>query len=207
MKKEHLRSKWSILLVDDDRLILATLGKGLQRAGYDILEAASGAEALAIINKNKPDLAILDVRMPQMSGIELAKKLRDDTNIPFMFLSAYSEIEIAKQAAEYGAVGYLVKPIDTSEIIPAIESALARGAEIRNLRRNELDLTTALTASREVSIAVGLLIERNRMTRETAFESIRANARNRQRKINDVATELIDAVETLNLFQPELPHI
>lgn len=195
MKKEHPGSKWCILLVDDDRLILATLGKGLQQAGYEVLEATSGAQALAIIDDNKPDLAILDVRMPNMSGIELAKNLRDNTNTPFMFLSAYSDIKIAKQAAEYGAVGYLIKPVDTSEILPAIESALARGAEIRNLRRNEIDLTTALTASREVSIAIGLLIERYSMNRETAFESIRTHARTHQRKINDVATELINAVE------------
>jgi response regulator NasT len=207
MKKEHQDSKWCILLVDDDRLILATLGKGLQQAGYDILEATSGAEALAVIDDNKPDLAILDVRMPNMSGIELAKNLRDNTNIPFMFFSAYSDIEIAKQAAEYGAVGYLVKPIDTTDIIPAIESALARGAEIRNLRRNEIDLNTALTASREVSIAIGLLIERYNMTRETAFDAMRTHARTRQRKLSDVATELINAVETLNLFRPGLPPI
>ncbi len=204
MEKERVKNKKRcILIVDDDRLILATLSMGLQQAGYEILQAASGEEALQIVAENTPDLAVLDVRMPNMSGIELAKYLRENTTIPFMFFSAYSSIDIAKQAADYGAVGYLVKPIDTTQIIPAIESGLARAAEIKGLRRTEADLTAALAAGREVSIATGVLIERYHMSRDTAFETLRIYARTHQRKLNDVATELIKAAEVLNLFQPE----
>jgi len=200
---ERYKSKRRILIVDDDRLILATLSKGLQQAGYEISQAASGEEALRIAHEQNPDLAVLDVRMPVMSGIVLAKHLRDKTTVPFMFFSAYSDIEMARQAAEYGAVGYLVKPIDTPQIIPAIEAGLARAAEIKGLRRSEADLTAALAAGRETSIAIGLLMERYHVNRERAFETLRTHARTQRRKINDVAADLINAEETLNLLQPE----
>ena len=205
MKKERSEKRRRILLVDDDRVILSTLGQGLQQAGYDMVQAVSGAEALKLIETEKPDLAVLDVRMPNMSGIELAKHLSEHTTVPFMFLSAYSNLDVAKQAAEYGAIGYLVKPIDTTQLIPALEAALARSDEIKTLRRKESDLTIALAAGREVSIAVGVLIERYKLTREKAFETLRLYARTHQRKLSEVALELIDAAETLNVFQPDQP--
>ena len=205
MKKERNEIRRRIMLVDDDRVILSTLSKGLEQAGYDISQAVSGAEALKIIDIDKPDLAVLDVRMPHMSGIDLARHLRDNTSVPFMFLSAYSSLEGVKQAAESGAVGYLVKPIDTTQMIPALEAALARAAEIKSLRRSEVDLATALAAGREVSIAVGVLIERYKLTRESAFETLRMYARTNQRKLNDVALELIQAAEVLNVFQTNMP--
>lgn len=204
MKKEQSVRR-RILLVDDDRVILATLSQGLQQAGYDILQAISAAEALKVIETHQPDLAVLDVRMPNMSGIELARHLSDHTPIPFMFLSACSNVELARQAAQYGAVGFLVKPIDTTQIIPALEAALARADEIKTLRRNEADLANALAAGREVSIAVGVLIERHKMSRESAFENLRLYARTHQRKLSEVALELIEAAEVLNVIQAGTP--
>lgn len=196
-------TKRRILIVDDDRLILATLSKGLQQAGYEVLQAASGEEALQIAVESPPDLAVLDVRMPNMSGIELARHLRDETTVPFMFFSAYGDLDIARQAADHGAVGYLVKPIDTRQIVPSIEAGLARAAEIRKLRRAESDLIAALAAGRETSIATGVMMERYHLSRVRAFEILRDHARRQRRKINDVAAELIRAEEILNLAEPE----
>lgn len=191
--------KRRILIVDDDRLILATLSKGLQQAGYDVRQAASAAEAVRIAMEDPPDLAVLDVRMPNMSGIELAKLFRDEAKVPFMFFSAYGDVDIVRQAAEYGAVGYLVKPVDTPQIIPSIEAGLARAEDIRKLRRTESELSAALAAGRETSIAVGVLMERFHLDRVKAYETLRDHARSHRRKINEVAAALIDAEETLNL--------
>lgn len=205
MTKEVKKSKSdNLLLVDDDRLILATLSQGLQKAGYQVRQAASGEAALESIEGHPPDLAILDVRMPDMSGIELAKHLREKTTVPFMFFSAYSTPEIAHQAAQYGAVGFLVKPLDAAHIVPSIEAALARAAEIRALRQTEADLNAALTAGRDTSIALGVIMERFHLSRETAFDVLRNFSRTRRRKIHDVAVELLTAEETLNLLQSEL---
>lgn len=191
--------KRRILIVDDDRLILATLSKGLQQAGYEVRQAASAAEAVRIAMDDPPDLAVLDVRMPNMSGIDLARLFRDETTVPFMFFSAYGDVDIVRRAAEYGAVGYLVKPVDTTQIIPSIEAGLARAEEIRKLRRTEVELSAALAAGRETSIAVGLLMERYRLDRVKAFETLRDYARSHRRKINEIAADLINAEEALNL--------
>lgn len=203
VNKQQESTKRRILIVDDDRLILATLSKGLQQAGYEVLQAAAGEEALRIAFEHTPDLAMLDIRMPNMSGIELALRLRDETPIPFMFLSAYGDADIARQAADYGAVGYLVKPVDTPQIIPSIEAGLARAEEIRKLRRSEMDLTAALAASRETSIAIGVIMERYHLSREQAFETLRNCARMHRRKINDVAADLVKSEEMLNMVRPE----
>ncbi len=188
-----------ILLVDDDRLILATLSQGLRAAGYDVIEAAGGWEALDILKQGGVDLAVLDVRMPEMSGLELARWLRENTSVPFMFLSAYGEDEVVSQAVAEGALCYLVKPVDPTQLVPTIEAAVSRGQEIRQLRETEQQLNTALASSRKTSVAIGLLMERCRLDEREAFERLRAYARRHRRKVADVADELVRAVELLNL--------
>ena len=96
MKTQNKTARRLILIVDDDRLILATMSKGLHQAGYEVLQAASGEEAYRIALESKPDLAVLDVRMPNMTGIQLARLLREQTQVPFIFLSAYGDMDIAR---------------------------------------------------------------------------------------------------------------
>ena len=191
-----------ILLVDDDVLILGLLGKFLQLAGYEVRIATGGAMALEMLGDSgrEPDLALLDVSMPGMSGLELAQSLQADFGVPFMFLSASDDQAIVRQAADCGAVGYLVKPFDTAHIAPAIQAALARADEIRTLRSNEERLTLALQQGREVGIAIGVLMERYKTDRERAYRVLRDYARSHQRKLNDVAAEMLAAAESLNTF-------
>ena len=187
-----------ILVVDDDRLVLAALSEGLRAAGYRVTSAASGEVALGVAGREAPDLALLDVRMPGMSGIELGRKLREQGGIPFLFLSAYGDQEIVKQATDEGALGYLVKPLDVQQIVPSIEAALARGSDIKKLRESEAQLNTALTGSRDISMAVGLLMVRDRLDREQAFDLLRSHARSQRRAVSEVAKELLDSAENLN---------
>ncbi|MFC7515621.1 ANTAR domain-containing response regulator [Herbaspirillum sp. GCM10030257] len=190
-----------LLIVDDDALILAFVASVLTHAGYHVTQADSGETALSLALENPPDLALLDITMPGMSGIELARRLQEETTTPVMFLSAHGEIDIVKDATAHGAVGYLVKPVEATQIVPAVEAALARAEDIKRLRRTEANLTTALAAGRETSMAVGLLMTRFQTDRETAFEVLRDFARSRRRKINEVADELLKAEETLNAFR------
>jgi response regulator NasT len=190
-----------LLVVDDDPLILTFVSSVLRHAGYDVVQAASGEEALPLALENPPDLALLDVTMPGMSGIELAQRLQQDGAIPSMFLSAHGQMDIVKEATSYGAVGYLVKPVEAVQIVPAVEAALARADDIRRLQRSEINLTAALAAGRETSMAVGLLMARYQTDRDTAFEVLRDHARSHRRKINEVANELLKAEETLNAFR------
>jgi response regulator NasT len=189
-----------ILLVDDDPLLLDYLNTVLGHAGYDTVAAESAAEALQRVAEREADiaLALLDISMPGMSGLDLARRLKDHTSVAFMFLSSVDDAETARQAASHGAVGFVVKPVDAARLIPAFESALARADEIRQLRRTEANLNAALAAGRETSLAVGLLMARFQTDRNTAFEVLRDHARSSRRKINEVAEQLVSAEELLN---------
>ena len=190
--------KRRILIVDDDPLLLQFLNEVIGHAGYATTTASSGEEALQRIAEQEPDMALLDITMPGMSGLELARHLKTHTSVPFMFLSAIGDSESTKQAAAYGAVGYLLKPVDAAHLMPAFEAGLARADDIRQLRRTEHNLNAALAAGRETSLAVGLLMGRFQTDRNTAFEVLRDHARSSRRKINEVADQLLAAEETLN---------
>lgn len=187
-----------ILIVDDDPLLLDFLGEVLGHAGYDIAKASSAEQALQAIAQREPDLALLDIHMPGMNGLELAKQLHATSSVPFMFLSGRGDADAGKQAASYGAVGFLVKPVDEKHLMPAFAAGLARADEIRQLRRTELNLNAALAAGRETSLAVGLLMCKFQTDRNTAFEVLRDHARSNRRKVNEVADQLLAAEETLN---------
>ncbi len=188
-----------LLLLDDDRLVLATLGEGLRQAGYHVTTASSVEEAEEVLANGEIDLAILDVRMPGLSGIDLAWRMHEaNSEVPFVFLTAYSDDELVEQASEAGAMGYVVKPADPDRLVPAIEAAFARAGEVRKLRETGRQLQTALDADRDVSLALGIIMERRRLGRQEAFEVLRSQARMERRKLIDLAREVVLAVEKIN---------
>lgn len=189
-----------ILLVDDDRLVLSTLSRGLTGAGYSVSTAESADDAEAFLaGGERPDLAILDVNMPGRNGLELAERLRAFDHIPFMLLTAYSDKNIVDQATACGALGYLVKPVDTPQLLPAIKAAMARAEDIQGLRVLERQLQNALNGEREVSIAIGITMVQYRLDRKAAFELLRKTARSQNRKLGELAADVIKASEILNL--------
>lgn len=199
-------SKHYILLVDDDRLVLAMLAQGLTSAGYVVgtAESVDDAEAL-LANGKRPDLIVLDVMMPGQNGLVLAERLRSFDYVPFILLSAYSDREIVEQATSLGALGYLVKPVDIPQLIPAIEAALTRAQELQSLRTTKNQLQNALDSERAISIAIGITMMQYRLGRNAAFELLRKSARNQNRKLAGLAEEIITANETLMLNMPKKP--
>jgi response regulator NasT len=191
-------NKPQILLVDDDRLVLATISKGLKKAGYSVVEAAGAREAVKLCEDEAFDLAILDIRMPEMTGTELARELHDRFDLPFLVFSAYGDYDLVEGAIDQGALGYLVKPLDVSQIIPSIEAALTRWRDIRKLRDSAHHLNTALQSGRDTSTAVGILMERYRLSNDEAFEMLRSKARSLRRKVSELAAEVIQAAEQVN---------
>jgi two-component system, response regulator PdtaR len=117
--------KGTILVVDDDRLVLATLANGLSQAGYDVIDADNCDDAILLAREHRPDLALLDIRMEGMSGFDVAAYLRESLQTPFMFLSAFADDDTVAQVKALGAVAYLVKPLDIAQIVPTVEAALA----------------------------------------------------------------------------------
>lgn len=188
-----------ILIVDDDRVILHILAEGLRELGYEVATAVGGADALGLARESPFDLVVLDVRMPGMSGVEVARELRRENLASFVFLSAFGDETVVRDAAEAGALGYLVKPVDIPQLVPFIEAAIARGQEIDLLRGTAEQLEQALKVEQKTRTAVGIIMERKGLDRQEAFDLLRAKARSQRRKIGEVADELITAVEGMNL--------
>jgi len=190
--------KGKILVVDDDRLVLATLAHGLAAAGYEIIDADNGDDAILLARAHKPDLALLDIRMEGKSGFDVAAYLREYCQMPFMFLSAFSDDETVAQVKALGAVAYLVKPLDIGQIVPAVEAAFAqlskRQVEAANTGRVQADDALAQT----VAMAVGVLMHRYSLPRAAALERLQRLASSESRPLHVQAERLLDAVELLS---------
>ena len=189
----------SILIVDDDRLILAGLADGLEERGYVVHKATTGEEAMALADTARPDLVLMDICLPGISGIEAARRIQEKANVPVIFLSATDSEEVVRMAIALGSISYLVKPITITQLVPAIENALARSRDISKLRSSEEHLSTALTQSRDISVAIGMLMERYNTTAEEAFEMLRAQARKTRLKTSDIAKDVIAGTLQLEL--------
>lgn len=189
-----------LMLVDDDRLILATLAGGLRRAGYQVSTAESVDDAEALLAGGlRPDLAVVDVSMPGRSGVELAERLQGLDRIPFLMLSAYSDAPTVDRCSDLGALGYLVKPLDLTQIKPAIQAALQRARELEALRKAHTQLQTALDNDRDINVAIGITMMQYQLTRTATFELLRRAARSQRRKLSEVATEALQSAERLHL--------
>ncbi len=129
-----MENKGKILVVDDDRLVLATLTHGLSQAGYEVIDADNGDDAILLARQHRPELALLDIRMEGKSGFDVAAYLREYCQIPFMFLSAFTDEATVNQVKKLGALTYLVKPLDIQQIVPAVEAAFANRAKAPSLQ-------------------------------------------------------------------------
>lgn len=182
----------TILVVDDDRLIVTTLGRGLRAAGFQVIEAFDCVTALELCTHHPPDLAVLDYKLPGSTGAELAKLIAERTGASIVFLSAYSDTPIVRDAISAGAMTYLVKPIDIGQLLPVIRTALHRAQDLKKLRT---ELKTVQTRSKVINIATGLLMSRLHLTQTEAYEHLRRQARSTRRRLEDVAATLLRASE------------
>ncbi|CAM5794707.1 ANTAR domain-containing response regulator [Rhizobacter fulvus] len=187
----------TILVVDDDRLVLATLAHGLSQAGYRVIDADNGDDAILLAREHRPDLALLDIRMQGMSGFDVAACLRQTSRVPFMFLSAFCDAHTTAQAAALGAIACLTKPLDIRQILPAVAQALA---QLRSARQaTPVAPASDAVRSPEVLMAVGVLMHRHSLARETALEQLRHMAAAERLSLDEHARRLVRAVEMLAL--------
>jgi response regulator NasT len=192
-----------VLVADDNQEDLNTICDGLKAAGFEIIQATDGEEAERLAREHRPDLTILDLRMPLKDGFEVAVTLRE-ADLPFISLSSYGDEEMVQRVTEAGALAYLVKPLDIEQLVPAVQSALSRAEEMRHLKESMEQMDKALSQSREISMVVGILMERCNLTAIQAFDALRDEARSQRRKIAEVAREYLTAAETLHAMSCRL---
>jgi response regulator NasT len=193
--------KGKILVVDDDRLVLATVTHGLARAGYEVIDADNGDDAILLAREHRPDLALLDIRMEGKSGFDVAAYLREFLGTPFMFLSAFADDDTVAQVKALGAVAYLVKPLDIAQIVPTVEAALSSVRAQQRVRVTPPVERTPVHSSDPlldpVPIAVGVLMHRYSLPRAEALERLKRLATTDGRTLTHQAGALLDAVELL----------
>ncbi|MES2991682.1 MAG: response regulator [Pseudomonadota bacterium] len=185
----------TILVVDDDRLVLATLTHGLAQAGYRVIDTDNGDDAILLAREHRPDLALLDIRMQGLSGFDVAASLKRSGHVPFMFLSAFCDPQTIAQAEALGAVACLTKPLDIRQILPAVAQALVQVRQAAH--RVPTASAPGATLSPEVLMAVGVLMHRHSLAREPALDRLRRMAAAERVTLDEHARRLVGAVELL----------
>jgi response regulator NasT len=185
-----------ILIAEDETIIRLDLRSLLESAGFEVCaEAKDGLEAVELARSEHPDLAVLDVKMPRLDGIEAARRILDERPIPIVMLTAYGQDELVARAVEAGVFGYLVKPFRESDLLPAIKTALARHEELAALREETESLSEALAARKSIERAKGLLMAKESLTEQEAFERLRRASQLAGRPLKVVADALIATFE------------
>jgi len=185
-----------VLIAEDETIIRLDLKELLERAGLEVCaEARDGEEAVELARTEQPDLAVLDVKMPRLDGIEAARKILDERPIPIVMLTAYGQDELVSRAIEAGVFGYLVKPFRESDLLPAIQTARARHEELLALREEADSLAEALAARKAIERAKGLLMEKEGLSEQDAFERLRKASQVSGRPLKVVAEAVVATFE------------
>ena len=185
-----------ILVAEDESIIRLDLRELLERSGFEVCaEAKDGLEAVELARTELPDLAVLDVKMPRLDGIEAARRILDERPIPIVMLTAYGQDELVARAVEAGVFGYLVKPFREQDLLPAIRTARARHEELAALREQADSLAEALAARKAIERAKGLLMERESLNEQEAFARLRKASQLSGRPMRVVAEALLATFE------------
>ncbi len=182
-----------ILIAEDEAIIRLDLKETLEEEGYEVVGAVGrGDEAVALVRELSPDLAILDIKMPGMDGIAAAKEIAGSRRAAVLILTAFSQRDLVEQATTAGAIGYLVKPFQKSDLIPAIEVAMARFRDVKALEAQVDTAKEQLSTRRLVERAKGLLMDRHQMTEGQAFTFIQQTAMRERSKMRAIAERVLD---------------
>ncbi len=186
-----------VLIAEDEALIRLDLAEMLADEGYDVVgQAADGEEAVRLVEELRPDLVVLDVKMPRLDGISAAERIAGQRIAPVVMLTAFSQRDLIERARDAGALAYLVKPFQRTELIPAVEVALGRFKEMRALEAEVRGLEDQLETRRDVDRAKGILMDKHGMAEAEAFRFVQKTAMDSRRSLADVAQSVIDGALT-----------
>jgi AmiR/NasT family two-component response regulator len=184
-----------VLIAEDEALIRLDLAEMLSEEGFEVVgQAADGEQAVAMAVELRPDLVILDVKMPKRDGIDAAGEIVAEQIAPVVILTAFSQRDLIERARDAGAMAYLVKPFSKADLLPAIELAVARYAETAALRAEVADITQRLEARKIIDRAKGLLMTHQKMTEPEAFRWIQRTAMDRRTSMQAVAGAVLEGL-------------
>jgi response regulator NasT len=182
-----------VVIAEDEAIIRLDLKELLEEEGYDVVgETGRGDEALDLVRDLVPDLVILDVKMPGLDGLSAARHIAGERLAAVLVLTAFSQRDLVEQARDAGALAYLVKPFQKSDLIPAIEVALARHAELTSLERNVADLEERLEARKLIDRAKGRLMDDHGLDEHEAWRFVQTQAMNNRVKVSEIARQVVD---------------
>ena len=185
----------TVLIAEDETIIRLDLRGQLEDAGYRVCaEARDGLEAVELARSTQPDVVLMDVKMPVLDGIEAAKRIIEERSVPILLLTAYTEEKLVRRAVEAGVLAYLVKPFNADELVPAIETAVARHEELAALREEVATLADALAARKSIERAKGLLMEHEGMTEGEAFARLRRASQVSGQSLKVIADAIVAAL-------------
>ena len=189
---ENLR----VLIADNESIIRMDLKELMEEAGHEVVaEAVDGLKAVELTRKHKPDLVIMDIKMPEMDGIAAAKIISNEKLAPVLLLTAYSQKEIVEKAKDSGVLAYLVKPVKESNLFPAMEIALSRFQEYLEIEQELLDLRNSLETRKILDRAKGLLMDAYNLSEQEAFRRIQQYSMAKRKSIREVAESIIEAAK------------
>jgi response regulator NasT len=181
-----------VVIAEDEAIIRLDLKETLEEEGYEVVgETGRGDEAVALVKEHNPDIAILDIKMPGLDGLEAAREIAGERRAAVLILTAFSQKDLIQQARDAGALAYLVKPFQKSELIPAIEVALGRFAEAQALEREVQSLEEQLQTRKVVDRAKGMLMDRHHLNENDAFSFIQKTAMRQRQTMKAVAEQII----------------
>jgi two-component system, response regulator PdtaR len=187
-----------ILIADDESIRLLSLRAQLAALGHRVVaEASTGEEAVGLAISTQPDLAILDIKMPLVDGIEAAERITQARPIPIILLTAYSEAQLVERAAQANIAAYLMKPVSEEDLLPALTLALTRFKQFQALHQEIVDLREALEARKVIEKAKGILMRRLDLTEEEAFRRLQRQSQEGNRKLAQVAEAIMVADQML----------
>jgi two-component system, response regulator PdtaR len=181
-----------VVVAEDEAIIRLDLTEILAEEGYDVVgETGRGDKAIELVRELKPDLAILDIKMPGMDGLTAAREITKDRLAAVLILTAFSQSDLVEQAREAGALAYLVKPFQKSDLIPAMEMARARFEELLALEHENADLKLQLEARKLIDRAKGALMDTHDLSEAAAWRFLQKQAMDSRRTVADVARDVI----------------
>jgi response regulator NasT len=183
-----------IVIADDEPIIRLDLKKMLQDCGYDVVgEAGDGAKAIEVVRNLRPDVVIMDIKMPEMDGIDAAKIITDEKIAPVLLLTAYSQLDLVSRAKEAGVYSYLVKPFKQTDLMPQIEIAVARWDAFLKIEEQANDLEDKLETRKSVDRAKGILMDQYGLKEQEAFRRIQVQSMNTRKSMREIAEAIIIA--------------